>query len=234
MGGQRKGLQEVQLKRAKRAQKRSNRKSGASSVVADTTAVRKLSDADENADARVKNEKGLGVRETTSQRPNHQETEKKGESQEIKSKDCGSSRTVGGEEDEGQSSTQKTDVGLEKAEGPCNAESTMTARVEEMNGSSKLEATSNTPKLERSRNSGTVASSLPIDSTCYAPTCTLNNPEGKSEATSNLCYSPSCRYVSFQSSQVRFPNPLSSQLGKPDYALSNMDHCHHQHHHFEV
>merc|ERR1719264_517093 len=71
-------------------------------------------------------------------------------------------------------------------------------------GSSKcsdLEATSNTSKLERSSTSGTVGSSLPVDSTyyastCYAPSCTLNNPEGKSEATSNLCYSPSCRFSS--------------------------------------
>merc|ERR1719500_313370 len=79
----------------------------------------------------------------------------------------------------------------------------MTARVEEMNGSSKLEATSNTSKLEGSSNSGTLGSSLPVDSTCYAPTCTLNNPEGKSEATSNLCYSPSCRFSSND------PNPSS-------------------------
>merc|ERR1719500_746588 len=83
----------------------------------------------------------------------------------------------------------------------------MTARVEEMNGSSKLEATSNTSKLEGSSNSGTLGSSLPVDSTCYAPTCTLNNPEGKSEATSNLCYSPSCRFSS------KDPNP-SADMNK--------------------
>ena len=46
MGGQKRGLQEVQLKRAKRAQKRASRKRAASSV-ADNTAGRKILDAEE-------------------------------------------------------------------------------------------------------------------------------------------------------------------------------------------
>ena len=212
MGGQRRGLQEVQLKRAKRAQKRASRKRGASSV-ADNTVVRKSLDAEESQDARNKNEMGLDVSETisTSQK---QEIEKKGVSPEIKNKHGvgGSSESVEEKDNEGQS-IENTDVGVEKAETLCNAESTMAARVEEMNGPpklratrkssevedsskcSKLETTSKSSKLEISSNSSIFGSSLPVDTTwtCYAPTCTGNKPKEESEAKSNLCYSPSCR-----------------------------------------
>jgi len=215
MGGQRRGLQEVQLKRAKRAQKRASRKRGASSV-ADNTVVRKFLDAEESQDARCKNEMGLDVSETTTT-SQKQEIEKKGVSPEIKYKHGvgGSSESVEGKAKEDQS-IQKIDVGMEKAETLYNAESTMAARMEEMNGPpklratrkssevedsskcSKLETTSKSSKLEISSNSSIVGSSLPVDTTwtCYAPTCTVNKPKEESEARSNLCYSPSCRFSS--------------------------------------
>ena len=223
MGGQRRGLQEVQQKRAKRAEKRASRKKGASSdEVTDKAAVRRSLDAEERKEAGATNERGLDVSEIRSERQNDQEIEKKGvKRQKTRSNDDGSSE-AGKERDGEDQSIQKTDGGTEKAEG------TMTARSAERNGSSKVDATSKSSKvdaigtsskLKRSSNSSIVSSSLLVDTTwtCYAPTCTKNNPDKKSEATNDLCYSPSCRFSSNILSHL-VPQPTFKSVGEPEYS----------------
>jgi len=183
MGGQRRGLEEVQLKRAKRAQRRASRKKRESSVgdeAKDNAAVRIGPDFEESKGALVMDERRLNFNCSTSQ----QQTENRGVRLQIKNNNDRSSRTTKEKDGEGQS-IQKTNVGMEKTERLCK--------------SSKLEGSSCSSSIVPSPPPPSCSSSsLQIDTTwtCYAPNCTKTNLAEKeceeAEAKSNLSYLPSC------------------------------------------
>ena len=185
MGGQRRGPQEVQLKRAKRAQRRANRKKGESSVgdeARDNATVRNGPDVEDSKSGQVKDERRLKVNGSTIQH----KTENEGVRLQIKNKNDGGSKTTKEKDGEGQS-IQKTDVGMEKTERFCNL--------------SKLETSSSSSIVLSSLPPSCSSSSLQVDTswTCYAPTCTKTNLKEEceeAETRSNPCYSPSCRSAS--------------------------------------
>lgn len=183
MGGQRRGLQEVQLKRARRAQRRANRKRGESSVedeAGDNAAMRNGPNAENSKGGQAQDERRMNVNGTASQ----QETENRGVRVQIKNKNDESSKTTKEKDGEGQS-IQKTDVGMEKTERLCKS-----SKLEGSSSSNSIVPSSLPPSCS--------SSSLQVDTTwtCYAPTLTKTNPAEEeceeAEARSNPCYSPSC------------------------------------------
>merc|ERR1711970_956944 len=136
MGGQRRGLREVQLKRAKRAQKRASRKSGASSV-ADNAAAGKLLDAEERKEQEIKSKYG-GSSETAG--------EKDGEGESIPKTD------VGVEKAESLCNAENTIISrTEDMNGSSKLEET--SKVEDSSKSSKVEDSSNSLKVDSSKSS---------------------------------------------------------------------------------